>query len=183
MGRDHLLLRSLPGTDAGHETLNTQGTDLKAWLTLDSLWTYAVDGITGCGIWVTRPVWAISDETDQNQVIHGYRVGWFNQIQPGDNIKAGKKLLDHPDADRIDREIQRYFIPDLDMSLDRWTRFQMVTALLHTTGTRHYNYRDLTMEIELHPQEWFDLARRAGSFFDVSSASWAQKTFDPEIPF
>jgi len=151
---------------------------MKAWLTLDSLWTYAVDGVPGCGIWVTEPCWKTYTTLNGSEI-----TGWWSEHQPGDNMRAGKLILSHPEIDRIDREIQKYFVPDIDQRLERAQRFHKVTRLLFSPRFRkHFNYPDLLMTIDVVPDYWFALAQRSGNLYNTYGA-WAQKLIDQDIPF
>lgn len=107
--------------------------------------------------------------------------GWRSKHQPQGGLRAGKRILQHPDIGRIDREVMRHFLPDLDMDLPRAERFGLVcSGALHTP--RGQCRPTLIMMLEVMPQEWFDTAVRVGEF-NLAEAIWAQTTLDPEIPF
>jgi hypothetical protein len=138
---------------------------MKIWLTLDSAWSYLVDGVGGCGFWTSEPV--LNPET-----------GWSTDGQPVDALRGGRALLLHPACDMIDRAIMLHFVPDMDMSLDRWERFDLVRQ--RVKNTEAIARSTWKMPLEVTPKEWFELASRS-SEIELADARYAQREFD--LPF
>ena len=137
---------------------------MKLWLTLDSWWTYRIDGVHGCGVWVDEPTFTAED-------------GWRSPITDHNVTKVGKSISQHPDIERIDNEIMQFFIPDIDLSLERWPRFRQVSDMPTPPNSLRTNF---ITSYEVSPEKWFEMAFHIGE-----QHSWeaihAQKYF--ELPF
>lgn len=140
---------------------------MRLWLTLDSLWTYLIDGVPGCGVWISKP------RLDSEK-------GWSAEHQPLDCIRAGKSILSHPDVVRIDNEIMQYFVPGIDLRLPRWKRFSIVRE--SRSQSDGCSRPQLIMTYEVSPAEWARTMMKVAEP-DLADARWAQKIFDPNIPF
>ena len=126
-----------------------------------------MDGVTGCGVWVSKPQF-------------NSEKGWSAEHQPFDCLKAGKSILRHKDIERIDNEIMRFFINDIDLSIPREKRFDMVRDLRMSKISLERS--EFVTEYEVMPVEWANMLVRVGDS-NLTEAVWAQRQFDPEIPF
>lgn len=138
---------------------------MRIWLTLDSAWTYLIDGVGGCGMWISEP----SLDPDR---------GWSNEHQPHDCIRGGRALRQHSAVEMIDTAIMLHFVPELDLGLERWERFALVRQRVQSASDLSRCSWKLALDVT--PEEWFDLARRAGES-NLAEARHAQKAFD--LPF
>lgn len=149
------------------------------WLTLDSIWTYLIDGVYGCRLWVSEPV------------LHP-ELGWTSPEQQRSCISPGKKFFRYRQQDLIDVDmsIMWHFVPEMDMREDRWARFDLIREFRRrqrsSEEARMSGIPDefrCTWKMPLHisPQEWFQIALDTAGEGGVWEAAHAQKTFD--LPF
>lgn len=138
---------------------------MRIWLTLDSIWTYLIDGVPGCRLWLSEPVCHPGE-------------GWLSPEQGRSYRDAGKRILRHPQIDEIDKSIMWHFMPEIDMTEERWVRFDLIRE--HRRRVPEVFRCTWKMPIHIAPQEWFNLALDANEG-DVAEAVHAQKVFD--LPF
>lgn len=138
--------------------------EMIVWLTLDSLWTYLIDGVPGCKMWVSEPI--RTPDTNWRATEHDHA------------INAGKKILRRHDIAEIDNSIMWHYIPEMDMREPRHVRFDLMRE--HCLRSQEGHECTWKMPINVAPQEWFQIALMSAEP-EVWIAVHAQKTFD--LPF
>ena len=131
------------------------------WLTLDSWWTYRADGVFGCTPWVDQPTFKLGH-------------GWSSPSRERGIFRIGKKFESHPEMRRVDAEIIRFFLPDIDQKLDRQTRFRLVSDMREPHNSFHTQF---STSIQVAPHEWINWALSMEEDL-ICEARHSQKYFD-----